>query len=428
MLKAEIPGKRYHQQTKHSYLSVSLDPNYVDASTQPSCYKSYPQFYPRFPLNSDRKVENLIRLSSQITFEKTYGKSCYQLRVNPSAGALYPTELYVQIRGVQGLIDGIYHVEVARNSLTLIYQLIDDGVEDYILPNYWVKGLIILVSCVYFRSSWKYKDRSLRYCFLDAGHHLGAVEAAAYLENQDLQLYFDFDKRSLNQDFGFENQEFITAAAIIGELKEKPTRRLRSPIPFVCGTDYFEANSIVEAGYKETLSPYSFHQTWKKPEFYYEPKKFLEVVFKRRSARKFQQQSITYEDWMRILNVLEQPIPSVSFEAIEIYAVVHRVLNLTPGIYRGTQLIKAGDFREKTGYLCINQALGRESAVTLFFVSDYQNYQTAIQWAGLIGQRLYLVSHYLNLGCSGIGAYYDDETQAFLETDKDVLYALVIGQ
>ncbi|MDY7022207.1 MAG: SagB/ThcOx family dehydrogenase [Cyanobacteriota bacterium] len=427
MLKAESPGKYYHQETKHSYLSVALDPNYVDGSTQPSCYKSYPQFYCRFPLNFEESTERLIRLSSQITFEKTYGNSSYKLRVNPSAGALYPTELYVQIRGIQGFVDGIYHVEVAENSLTLIYQLIDDGVEDYIIPNYWIKGLIFIVSCVYFRSSWKYKDRSLRYCFLDSGHHLGAIEAAAYLEEQDTQLYFDFDKLALNQDLGFENKEFVTAAVVIGEGQEKQTRRLRSQIPFVSGTDYFEVNSRVETGYQETILPQSFHQTWKQPKFYYEPKKFLEVVFKRRSARRFQQKFLTQDDWIRILNVLEQPIPSVSFEAIEIYAVVHRVCNLTPGIYRGNQLIKAGDFSEKTGYLCINQAIGRDSAVTLFFVCDYQNYQTALQGAGLIGQRLYLVSHYLNLGCSGIGAYYDDETRTFLDTEKDVLYALAIG-
>jgi hypothetical protein len=37
------------------------------------------------------------------------------------------------------------------------------------------------------------------------------------------------------------------------------------------------------------------------------------------------------------------------------------------------------------------------------------------------------VSHSLGIGCSGIGAYYDDETPKFLETDKAVLYAIAIG-
>ncbi len=58
----------------------------------------------------------------------------------------------------------------------------------------------------------------------------------------------------------------------------------------------------------------------------------------------------------------------------------------------------------------------------------YSNYQTAMQSAGWIGQRLYLISNYLGIGCSGIGAYHDDETQKFLGTNQDILYAMVIGR
>lgn len=36
---------------------------------------------------------------------------------------------------------------------------------------------------------------------------------------------------------------------------------------------------------KEIVKIHRFHQTWKKPPFYYEPKKLLEVVFKRRTAQ-----------------------------------------------------------------------------------------------------------------------------------------------
>jgi hypothetical protein len=33
----------------------------------------------------------------------------------------------------------------------------------------------------------------------------------------------------------------------------------------------------------------------------------------------------------------------------------------------------------------------------------------------------------LGIQCSAIGAFYDDETQSFLETTKDILYAIAIG-
>ena len=118
--KVKTVGKKFHDATKHSPLSVMLDPNYVDASTQPTAFKSYPKFYRRFPLDKDNPVHKFIQLTSQITAEKKYKYDSYQLRVNPSAGALYPTEIYVQIRGIKEIIDGIYHLEVATDSLTLI--------------------------------------------------------------------------------------------------------------------------------------------------------------------------------------------------------------------------------------------------------------------------------------------------------------------
>jgi SagB-type dehydrogenase family enzyme len=425
---SNISGKDYHELSKHSYLSVQVNPNYVNAATQPSSFKVYPRFYRRLQLNRNNPIHSFLWLTSAIFSEKIYKDSPYKLRVNPSAGALYPTEIYVQIRGVGGIIDGIYHIEVENNCLTLIYELIDDGLENYVIPNKCINGFIFLVSCVYHRSSWKYQDRSLRYCLLDSGHHLSAIAASAYLHENNIQLGFDFDKLTLNADLGFENKEFITSCVISGEVQEKPVRRLRLPIPFVCGTDYFQVNHCVEDTYQTTSLQPSHQQKLEHPQFNFDRERFLENVWNRRSIRRFQKQSISKNIYWQILQAVRQPIPTENFEEIEIYLVVHDVTGISPGLYQNTHLIKAGNFREKTGYLCINQAIARDCAVTLFFVSDYLSYQTAMQLAGFIGQRVYLFSNYWEIDCSGIGAFYDDETQAFLETNKDVLYAMAIGK
>ncbi|MBD2565357.1 MULTISPECIES: SagB/ThcOx family dehydrogenase [Nostoc] len=428
MPQSQISGKTYHEATKHSYLSVQLDPNYVDASTQPSPFKVYPKFYRRVKLNLNNPIHSFISLTSAITLEKVYKDGPYKLRVNPSAGALYPTEVYVQVRGIQGMVDGIYHLEVENNCLTLIYELIDDGLENYIIPGKSINGFIFLISCVYYRSSWKYQNRSIRYCFLDSGHHLGAVAASAFLHNRDIQLIFDFDKLALNSDLGFENKEFITACAMSGEVQDKKIRRLRLKVPFVSGTDYFESNQFIEDGYQATTLQNSRQQQLEYPQFDFEKEKFYQTVWARRSIRRFRKEFISQEDYLYVVQQLQQSIPTENYEEIEIYSVVHRVEGMTPGLYKGTYLVKTGNFSEKTGYLCINQAIAKDSAVTLFFVSDYLNYQTAMQIAGFLGQRLYLTSNYLGIQCSGIGAYYDDETQELLETNKDVLYGMVIGR
>ncbi|MHC5852649.1 SagB/ThcOx family dehydrogenase [Nostoc sp.] len=427
MPSSQISGKAYHEATKHSYLSVQLNPNYVDASTQPFSFKVYPKFYRRVKLNLNNPVHSFILLTSTITLEKVYKDGLYKLRVNPSAGALYPTEVYVQVRGIEGIVDGIYHLEVENNCLTLIYELIDDGLESYIIPGKSINGFIFLISCVYYRSSWKYQNRSMRYCLLDSGHHLGAIAASAFLHNRDIQLIFDFDKFALNSDLGFENKEFITTCAVSGEVEDKKIRRLRLKIPFVCGTDYFESNQFIEDTYQATSLQKSRQQKLEYPQFDFDKDKFSQTVWDRRSIRRFRKESISQEDYLYIMQQLQQPIPTENYEEIEIYSVVHRVNGMTPGLYKGTHLIKTGNFSEKTGYLCINQAIAKDGAVTLFLVSDYLNYQTAMQIAGFLGQRLYLTSNYLGIQCSGIGAYYDDETQELLETNKDVLYGMVIG-
>ncbi|MEH2168082.1 MAG: SagB/ThcOx family dehydrogenase [Nostoc sp.] len=427
MPSSQISGKAYHDATKHSYLSVQLDPNYVDASTQPSSFKVYPKFYRRVKLNLNNPVHAFISLTSAITLEKVYKDGPLKLRVNPSAGALYPTEVYVQVRGIEGIVNGIYHLEVENNCLTLIYELIDDGLESYIIPGKSINGFIFLISCVYYRSSWKYQNRSIRYCFLDSGHHLGAIAASAYLYNRDIQLIFDFDKLTLNFDLGFENKELIVACAVSGEVQDKKIRRLRLKVPFVCGTDYFEANQFIEDAYQATTLEKSRQQKLEYPQFDFDRDKFYQTVWDRRSIRRFRKEAISQEDYLYVVQQLQQSIPTENYEEIEIYSVVHRVEGMTPGLYKGTHLVKTGNFSEKTGYLCINQAIARDGAVTLFFVSDYLNYQTAMQIAGFLGQRLYLTSNYLGIQCSGIGAYYDDETQELLETNKDVLYGMVIG-
>ncbi|MBE9224348.1 SagB/ThcOx family dehydrogenase [Phormidium sp. LEGE 05292] len=423
----KIIKNEYHEATKLSFLSVQIDPNYVDSSTQPAAFKSYPKFFRRFPLDLENPSHSFLHFTSAITWQKMYREGIYSLRVNPSAGALYPTEIYVQIRGIKGIIEGIYHLEVKTQSLTLIYELIDDGLEGYLFDNRLVKGYILLISCVYFRSSWKYKNRSLRYCFLDSGHHLGAIEASAYTHNLETQILFDFDRLALNDDLGLENKEFITSAIIVGDVKEKAVRRLRSPIPFVSGTDYFEPNHFVEAGYKATLSPTKNTQEIIQPQFSVDRASYLQAIKKRRSARRFHQSQITQEAFLEVWESLLQPIATQSYEAIEIYAIVQNVAGIEPGVYYQEKCLKVGNFRDKMGYLCVNQAIGRDCAVLFFFVSDCQNYRTALQLAGLLGQRVYLKATYVGLACSGIGAFFDDEVQAFLGTEGSVLYAVAIG-
>jgi nitroreductase len=116
---------------------------------------------------------------------------------------------------------------------------------------------------------------------------------------------------------------------------------------------------------------------------------------------------------------------------MDVYSVVNLVDGAEQGLYIGGKSIKTGDFSKKAGYLCLEQALGSDSAVTFFIAAKGgANIKNALLEAGLSAHRVYLVAQHLGIGVSGIGAYYDEETAEFLGIDKNtaILYALSIGR
>jgi SagB-type dehydrogenase family enzyme len=398
---------------------------FLDWRTQPKNYKSYPHFHQRFKIDDFKELKDL-NLIGGITYEKEYPEGKYYLRTNPSAGALYPCEIYLQIRGVKGLLEGIYHFEPHSKSLVLLHELSSDGVEYYYKDKTKQKGIIFLISSIYFRSSWKYRDRSLRYIFLDSGHQLGSIYAANYIMDKESTIDFDFDKLSLNKQFGFRNDEMFTASLLSSTPKEKQAEKLKLEFPYVCGCDYTQTNSFIEEGYKNSaiyndtnIENLNFFNDTGKEEL-------KSAVLSRRSIRAFSKLSIIKEDFEFILkNIFD----FAKKHNIEIYYTLHRVEGMNNGIYKEDKLITEGDFSQKSKYLSLEQNLGGDSAVTFYFTSnEKEKYQKVNILSGFIAQIIYLKCELRSIGCSGIGAYYDQEVQNFLKTDNNILYLLTIGR
>ena len=112
----------FHQQTKHSYLSVRKNATFLDWQSQPKNHKIYPHFNQRFKIDDYEQLKDL-NLIGAVTFEKKYPDGVYHLRSVPSAGGLYPCEIYIQIRGIKGLLSGIYHYEPFCASITLLQEI-----------------------------------------------------------------------------------------------------------------------------------------------------------------------------------------------------------------------------------------------------------------------------------------------------------------
>ena len=421
----------YHSTTKHSYNSVRTNPNRLSWEDQPSTYKNYPERYQKRKLDLETEEDHFLYHIAGLTAKKSYPSGEYYLRINPSAGALYPNELYFQARGVEGLEDGIYHYEVHSSSLTLLQSITQgEGLEPYFGYKVAMKGYLFLVSAIYYRSSWKYKNRAFRYCLLDAGHLLGSIEASALLKAHTVQMVYSIDREKLNRMFGFEGREWMLAGCSMAvPMQDKEVAAIEFSLPYVDGSRTYEANPLIEQAYNETMPLESCKREERAPTFTYHKEKLQETIFNRRSQRGFQEGAITKGQFNYIMDAIHQPVPSDCDEDVCVYVVINRVLDMPLGLYKEGKSIKYGDFSRKAGYLSLEQyTLSMQGAVAFFLTSKAKNYQALYQKAGIIGHRLYVASLYLGIGCSGIGAYYDDEVNAFVENDEMVLYALAIGK
>jgi len=95
------------------------------------------------------------------------------LRTAPSAGALYPLEIYVVVGDVENLAEGVYRYEPVEHELVKILEadkrtdlataaLGQSSVSD--------AAIDLVVTAVYERTTVKYGERGIRYVHIEVGH------------------------------------------------------------------------------------------------------------------------------------------------------------------------------------------------------------------------------------------------------------------
>lgn len=94
-------------------------------------------------------------------------------RTAPSAGALYPLEVYIVAGNITGLSAGIYSYDPHKHELSRIAE--DDARSELskaALGQSSIKNApaVLVLSAVYERTTVKYGERSIRYVHMEAGH------------------------------------------------------------------------------------------------------------------------------------------------------------------------------------------------------------------------------------------------------------------
>ena len=199
---------RYHDGTKHHFHAFARSLGRLDWASQPSPFRGFagtPIFplhpapeataggYAPRPTTFDQACErepspaslgapalgDMLRHALGLSAWKRFGSSKWSLRVNPSSGNLHPTEAYVICGALPGLVDqpAVYHYAPDRHALELrcvfderVWRQAFGGGQD---------GLLVALTSIHWRESWKYGERAFRYCQHDLGHAMAAVSVAA---------------------------------------------------------------------------------------------------------------------------------------------------------------------------------------------------------------------------------------------------------
>ena len=94
-------------------------------------------------------------------------------RTAPSAGALYPLEVYIVVSVVEDLTPGIYHYLPEGHKLEIISEGdVRDELTEAALSQSAVRdgAISIIITAIYERTTGKYGDRGITYVHIEVGH------------------------------------------------------------------------------------------------------------------------------------------------------------------------------------------------------------------------------------------------------------------
>lgn len=124
------------------------------------------------------------------------------LRAAPSAGALYPLELYVVAGDVKGLSPGVYRYRPKQHDLILVVS--GDRrkpLATAALGQSWVRRApaVLLITGVYERTMAKYGQRGRRYVHMEVGHAAQNVYLAATARGLGTVMVGAFDDNEIQE-------------------------------------------------------------------------------------------------------------------------------------------------------------------------------------------------------------------------------------
>jgi len=456
-------AQHYHARTKYAPDTVANHPS-PDWSRQPIPFKEYKlgTAYDLRPYltaegEGDRPWRRLSRLlfhSYGLTYKTTLmnGEAVY-LRAAPSAGGLYPAEIYLISRGTPDLAAGLYHYQPRNHSLIHFWEdKVWTALQEACFWHPSLEGtqMALVTTAIFARSAWRYFDRAYRRICLDSGHLLGNIEMACAMSDYRPHLIGGFVDQAVNQLLYLEPEmEGAIALAALADLLEvnQNLPPAKTALPSPTQTDFptipdgqllahlHQASQIPpntqfaiekprpqpDTDITESLEPiqdkYNFPfclkvSTASTPVEWGENLLGLEqTIIKRRSTRAYTGQNLTLNELRQLLDFTYQPEHYIDqgldrapdyfdLNLIETFIAISGVDGLEEGCYyyapkaQELRQIRFKNFRRELHRLCLGQDLGRDAAAVVFHTADLE------KAVAVYGDRAY---RYLHLDAGHLG-------------------------
>jgi SagB-type dehydrogenase family enzyme len=132
----------------------------------------------------------------------------YEGRNSPSAGGLYPIEMFVSIQAVTGLSAGLYHYEPRGHGLHWVNETVPtDFIEPLLHQDYIANAnALFILTGVFMRSLHKYSTRGYRFVLFEAGHQAENICLMAVELGLGSLCLGGFHDTSVNNILGIDGQ------------------------------------------------------------------------------------------------------------------------------------------------------------------------------------------------------------------------------
>ncbi|HEY9874726.1 MAG TPA: SagB/ThcOx family dehydrogenase [Candidatus Obscuribacterales bacterium] len=460
----------YHERTKYDPETISAKSQGLNWATQPVPFKEYkigttfdlkPYLQEKVDDAADiwwQRLSRLLLCSYGLTarLPTMTGNDLY-LRAAPSAGGLYPAEVYLISRGTPLLPPGLYNYQSKTHSLIHFWESdVWQGLQMacFLHPILESTQLAIATTAIFYRSAWRYQDRAYRRIFLDTGHLLGNIELAASINDFRTHLIGGFVDEAVNQLLYLDSeQEGAIAVIPLADLRDVNQNLPLAPtvLPSATQTNYPKipdgellgylhratqigemqeiepvakpSDPIDEAAEKSLEDKYNFPfclkvSTVTTPINWggttiggLSLQELESTILKRRSTRAYSGADLTLDELKALLDFTYQPQNYIDqgldispdyfdLSLIETFIAVSGVSGLEEGCYyyapkaQELRQVRFKNFRRELHYLCLGQDLGRDAGAVLFHTADLK---TAVV---KYGDRVY---RYLHMDAGHLG-------------------------